>query len=92
MSKRFMVRLLLVVMAVFIAQAIFLYTTGRKVRLSFEPRRVYIYEGDLVSDTPPENADRASRTVEDHWELCSYWTGLTVRRYLLPPGNCPTFK
>lgn len=72
-----------------VLQAVALQATETTIRLSLEPRRVYIYEGDLVSDTPPSSADEASRTVEDDWFVCRYWTGLRIREFLLPPGNCP---
>lgn len=86
MNGRRVVRLAI---GLFTLQAVGLMATGTKIRLSLEPRQAHIYEGDMVSDTPPSNADEASRTVEDTWSACRYWTGLGVQEYLLPPGNCP---
>ena len=87
--KRLGLIAVLIAAVLFVAQAAFFISTERKIRLSAELHGVYIYEGDLVSDMPPENADKASRTVRATWERCHYWTGLTIKTLLLPVGNCP---
>lgn len=88
MTRRAAFRTASLVLALFIFQAAYLLSTERRIRLSMTPKLAYIYEGDLVSTTPPDNADKASRTVKANWEVCRYWTGLTIRTAFLPPGNC----
>ena len=76
--------------AIFLAQATILTITDRRIRLSSTVTRVYIYEGDLVSTRPPENADKASRTTTDNWLVCRYWNGMVVKTFLLPTNDpCP---
>ena len=89
MTIRAAVRVSLLALAIFAMQAIYLLSTERRIRLTIAPKIAYMYEGDLVSDEPPENADKASRTVKVNWELCRYWTGLTIRTLFLPSGSCP---
>lgn len=74
-----------------VAQAILLRATGRFVLLTKALTPVYIYEGDIVGDQPPANADEASRTVKASWLDCRYWTGFSVRHIRLPRQvGCPT--
>lgn len=65
-----------------LAQAVLLRVTGKWVLLAAKQTRIYTYEGDLVSDIPPQNADEASRTKEGIGFDCRYWTGISVRHYL----------
>jgi len=69
---------------VFATQALFLQMSGRKVLISSGLERVYIFEGDLVSDIPPRNEQEAARTTEAVWRWCRYWTGLRVKHFPLP--------
>lgn len=70
--------------AVFVIQALALQLSGRKVLLASGLERVYIFQGDLVSDIPPQNQQEAARTTEATWRWCRYWTGLKVKLYPLP--------
>lgn len=88
MTRRTAIRIASLSLTIFVMQAAYLLSTDRRVLLTVTPKPAYIYEGDLVSDTPPENADRDSRTVTANWELCRYWTGLTIKTVFLPSGNC----
>jgi hypothetical protein len=74
----------------FVAQAALLQVTQRLVLLGAKATPVYIFEGDLVSETPPANAQEASHTVRETWSSCRYWTGLWVKKVLVPAGNCPS--
>jgi len=75
---------------IFLAQAILLTVTGRQVRLSSEVRQVYIFEGDLVSATPPKTAEEAAKTVKRKWLICRYWNGLRIKTYSIPGVEpCP---
>lgn len=76
-------------LTIFVIQAVYLLSTERRIRLTVTPKHAYIYEGDLVSDIPPQNANEAPRMVTANWELCRYWTGLTITTVFLPSGNCP---
>lgn len=69
---------------IFTLQALALQVSGRKVLISSGLERVYIYEGDLVSDIPPRSKQEAARTTEAVWRWCRYWTGLKVKEFPLP--------
>lgn len=92
MTRQAAVRVSLLALTIFVMQAIYLLSTEKQIRLTLAPKVAYIYEGDLVSDEPPESADEASRTVTANWELCRYWTGLIIRTHFLPSGNCPVIR
>ena len=90
MSRRTFGRIIAGLVAAFVVQAAILMTMDRQVRLSSVMTRVYIYEGDLVSIAPPENADKASRTVIRNWLVCRYWNGMVVKTFLVPTADpCP---
>jgi len=88
-SKTFR-RIFIWLVVAYVAQAVILTVSERKIRLSSEVRRAYIYEGDLVSTTPPKNADEASKTISRDWLMCRYWNGIVIKSFFVPSVSpCP---
>lgn len=83
-------RVILVFVTAFVVQALVLMAADKRVRVWREVRHVYIYEGDLVSFTPPKEDPKLQRTVQDDWVVCRYWTGLGVWGITMPTAaDCP---
>jgi hypothetical protein len=83
-------RLIWVFGTTFTVQAVVLSITDKKVRLWREVRHVYIYEGDMVSFTPPKDDPKIQRTTQADWVVCCYWTGLLVWGITMPmASDCP---
>ena len=79
-----------VLAAVFVVQAVIIWPTHRKVRLSWETRHVYIYEGDMIFLDPPKNDPKLLKTVQADWILCRYWTGISIWSTIMPTvEDCP---
>ena len=82
--------MVLVPLGLLLAQAVALQSVNRSLLLSSEHKRMYIFEGDLVSDQPPRTAQEKARTAKAIWSICRYWTGLTVETHLdLDARKCP---
>ncbi len=81
----------LVTATLFALQAALLIATGIQIKLGESRQYVYVREGDLVADDPPKDAEAARLTTTAHWKRCHYWTGLQVRKFLLPETCGPLF-